>query len=426
MDVEKWVGATECGDVTTIESLLAAGVNVNTRAVSGETGLMRAAAHGHAAAVELLLDWGAPVNVWRRDGFTALSLAAFFGHAEVVAILLRAGANIYVLDDVGFTAERWAAAHDHPEIVELLQHAAADGAPAPLHARAAAAAAGPPGQAPVLQRSEELIATPVRIRASAPIEVVATTTTGNGAGTRIESAHTLVPPAPATGAAATLSQDTETFRRDGHINDRGAWSRTLGGVLLGVVLCGFATYLIMRASNLELRRSQPNATGAEQNARTPEPAIQTNLTPLSAPIPQSAPSVWPVQPAEHKSTESAPRVEVMRAPAADAPGAMDNARVMNNAAAAKPKRVKLDAVGAQPNVAMGEKVAARARDADPVLISEAHAPTTQDVTADAKSARSKKDEGTRREPAARFTVPLAPVASDPPIKPPAKKVIPWP
>ncbi len=145
MDTEQLIEASEHGDVAAIETLLATGVNVNTRTINGETGLMRAASMGHTSAVEMLLAHGATINAWRQDGLTALALAAFFGHAEVSTILLRAGANPHLVDDVGFTAAKWAAARCHVEIVEMLQPPAA-----------AASSTGPVAPSPLWQRLNQL------------------------------------------------------------------------------------------------------------------------------------------------------------------------------------------------------------------------------------------------------------------------------
>ncbi len=149
MDTEQLIEASEHGDVAAIETLLAAGVDVNTPTINGETGLMRAASKGHSAAVEVLLAHGANIDAWRQDGLTALTLAAFFGHAEVSTILLRAGANPHLVDDAGFTAAKWAAARGHIEIVEILQPPAV-----------AASNTGPVAPLPLWQRLNQLKVAP--------------------------------------------------------------------------------------------------------------------------------------------------------------------------------------------------------------------------------------------------------------------------
>ncbi len=149
MDTEQLIEASEQGDVAAIETLLAAGANVNTHRINGETGLMRAAAMGHSAAVEMLLAHGAAIDAWRQDGWTALALAAFFGHVEVCKLLLRAGANSHLVDDDGFTAAKWAEARGHVEILEVLQSPAA-----------ATSINGPVTPAPLWQRLNQLKVTP--------------------------------------------------------------------------------------------------------------------------------------------------------------------------------------------------------------------------------------------------------------------------
>lgn len=52
--------------------------------VTGNTALIEAAAHGHAAAVDILLAAEVDVNIKNRAGFSALMCAAMHGHLEVL------------------------------------------------------------------------------------------------------------------------------------------------------------------------------------------------------------------------------------------------------------------------------------------------------------------------------------------------------
>jgi outer membrane protein assembly factor BamB len=88
-----WAAAKK-GDVEQIESLLAAGVDVNARTDYGVTALILAAQRGHTVAVKALLAHQANPNL--EDTFYKigpLSLAASARHAAVVVALLDAGAE---------------------------------------------------------------------------------------------------------------------------------------------------------------------------------------------------------------------------------------------------------------------------------------------------------------------------------------------
>ena len=108
---------------------------------NGDT-LLHAAAHGEdPAVVELLLAAGADVNARAVDGETPLHEAAkWSGWAEnelrgppslrstaVVEALLVAGADIEARGDLGWTPLHWAAALNHnPAVIELLLSAGGD------------------------------------------------------------------------------------------------------------------------------------------------------------------------------------------------------------------------------------------------------------------------------------------------------------
>jgi ankyrin repeat protein len=70
-----------------------AGVPVNLTDASGNTLVMLAAYHGHAATVRMLADHGADVDRLNDRGQSPLAGAVFKGEEEVVAVLLAAGAD---------------------------------------------------------------------------------------------------------------------------------------------------------------------------------------------------------------------------------------------------------------------------------------------------------------------------------------------
>jgi ankyrin repeat protein len=88
-----WERAILRGDVETIERLATAGADVNARDGHGQTGLMLAAQHGHAAVVSRLIDRGADLNHTSKYHLSALMLAVINGHAAIARALVDAGAD---------------------------------------------------------------------------------------------------------------------------------------------------------------------------------------------------------------------------------------------------------------------------------------------------------------------------------------------
>ena len=94
-------------DLERIQSLIAAGANVNKPDKNGVTPLQNAVLAEHMAIAEVLLDANAEVNSHMTKGFyrgrTALHLAAARGHFKLVKRLLKAGALVTIQDDKGDT-----------------------------------------------------------------------------------------------------------------------------------------------------------------------------------------------------------------------------------------------------------------------------------------------------------------------------------
>jgi ankyrin repeat domain-containing protein 50 len=88
----------------------------------GRTALHWAAKNGHEAVVQLLLEivGNAGVRDTDKDGSKALHWAARSGHEEVVRLLLEANADVNAEDNDGWTALHWAAKNRHEEVVRLL------------------------------------------------------------------------------------------------------------------------------------------------------------------------------------------------------------------------------------------------------------------------------------------------------------------
>jgi ankyrin repeat protein len=88
-----WEHAVRHGDVTTVDRLLAAGIDVNSRDRHGQTALMLAALRGHTAVVERLIAAGADLNNTAKYRLSALMLAVSNGHHAIARALVTAGAD---------------------------------------------------------------------------------------------------------------------------------------------------------------------------------------------------------------------------------------------------------------------------------------------------------------------------------------------
>ena len=88
--------AAKAGDIEAVKQHLAAGSDVNTKDIDGETPLHRAASSGCREVAVLLITEGADVNA--KDNYTRTPLheAAGWGHKEFVALLITNGATINV------------------------------------------------------------------------------------------------------------------------------------------------------------------------------------------------------------------------------------------------------------------------------------------------------------------------------------------
>lgn len=81
------------GETERLGAYVEAGVPVDLRDASGNTLLMLAAYHGHAATVAMLARKGADVNRVNDRGQSPLAGAVFKGEHEVVSALLSTGAD---------------------------------------------------------------------------------------------------------------------------------------------------------------------------------------------------------------------------------------------------------------------------------------------------------------------------------------------
>ena len=95
------------GDTGLLRTYVSAGVPATLTNAAGDSLLMLAAYHGHAATVQLLIDLGADVNTLNDRGQSPLAGAVFKGYADVVRTLTAAGADA----DAGNPSARATAAY---------------------------------------------------------------------------------------------------------------------------------------------------------------------------------------------------------------------------------------------------------------------------------------------------------------------------
>ncbi|GAA0956405.1 ankyrin repeat domain-containing protein [Actinocorallia libanotica] len=86
-------GLARAGDTERLRAYVEAGVPVNLTNGTGDTLLMLAAYHGHAATVRMLLELGADVERANDRGQRPLAGAVFKKEPEVVRALLDGGAS---------------------------------------------------------------------------------------------------------------------------------------------------------------------------------------------------------------------------------------------------------------------------------------------------------------------------------------------
>ncbi|KAF3398131.1 Ankyrin repeat domain-containing protein 50 [Penicillium rolfsii] len=95
--------AAKTGDVHSAKLLLAAGTNLHTRNLYGETPLWWAARNGHAELVEFLWSMGGDIESKDKFGLTPLAWAVENRHLSVVKLLVGLGADIRASDKSGQT-----------------------------------------------------------------------------------------------------------------------------------------------------------------------------------------------------------------------------------------------------------------------------------------------------------------------------------
>ena len=119
------IEAMTVGDLALLESLLAAGENLEDRDSDGYTALIAAAEVGDIDSARLFIERGADVNAKCNIGYTALHYAAIEGHLPIIEVLLAKGADRNAQCRTGVTPLFLAAIQGFEDVCRvLLQHGA--------------------------------------------------------------------------------------------------------------------------------------------------------------------------------------------------------------------------------------------------------------------------------------------------------------
>lgn len=112
--------AVESGDVSMLEKLIRAGLDVNHVGEAGWTPLMVAAFNGREGSALVLIQAGAIVNARDKARYTPLHWAAMNGYVDVTELLLRKAALVNAQNDFGWTPLLHGAGRGHEGVVRTL------------------------------------------------------------------------------------------------------------------------------------------------------------------------------------------------------------------------------------------------------------------------------------------------------------------
>ncbi|CAD7698544.1 unnamed protein product [Ostreobium quekettii] len=118
--------AAKNGYLDVVETLIAAGADVDSTRDDGATPLCAAAEKNHAGVVLALLRADAKVDKPKTSGITPLLAASRSGYVEVVQSLIRAGADVNLEQNTGTTPLMAASWEGHADVVSVLLDAGAD------------------------------------------------------------------------------------------------------------------------------------------------------------------------------------------------------------------------------------------------------------------------------------------------------------
>lgn len=122
------MAAAHAGELDRVNSLIAAGADVNVRDELGWSPLMKACynpelKHGFADVVQVLIAAGADIEAPIGYGVRPLMLASGYGETAVVEVLLQAGADVLAKNEGGFTALMMVKQKHYVDVVNLLHEA---------------------------------------------------------------------------------------------------------------------------------------------------------------------------------------------------------------------------------------------------------------------------------------------------------------
>ena len=125
-EAEALFKAVRRGDLSVVQSMLAAGADVNAKTPAGNTPLISAAFHGQTAVVHALLAAGAQVNQTSNDGSSALMAASYHSRTDAIRALVEAGADVNASNRNRFTALSMTVINGHASAVKTLLDAGAN------------------------------------------------------------------------------------------------------------------------------------------------------------------------------------------------------------------------------------------------------------------------------------------------------------
>ncbi len=128
MGLTPLVMAIRAGNLTLVDTMLAAGAEVNFTESQPANALVSAAATGNEVMLKRILDAGADINA-RAHGVpyrTALMQASESGHMALVALLVKRGADLTIGDYNDDQALAFAAYYNQPAIITFLVEQGAD------------------------------------------------------------------------------------------------------------------------------------------------------------------------------------------------------------------------------------------------------------------------------------------------------------
>lgn len=112
--------AAASGNVSEVEVLINAGVDINGTMTGGNTPLMVSAKFDQIDAMKVLLDNNARINLTNQKGNTALIVAVTAKRIKAVELLVTRNANISIKNKDGLDARDIARMLGYTEILKLL------------------------------------------------------------------------------------------------------------------------------------------------------------------------------------------------------------------------------------------------------------------------------------------------------------------